>query len=457
MSENICSICYEKFEDGYFDKEQSKCIFHCEKNRWNDELIKNFWIILQKNLKHFIVNDTKIEFNHIVFPKFEDDIKLNILCKETNSKDKLIDTANKFIFFNHCTFLDKFEFNFIESSGSLIFDKYCKFKSEQSFEKEKINFEIIFKKTEFENGLFFKEVEFEKKISFYDCKIKSVGFLDCIFYKKFYFDINDRKVINNFNLRFCTFDERVTFIGNKINSLELINNFFNSNISLIALKINSINFINNSFAFNLNFNNIANLDSIKLKSNNVANRETARTIKNSFEQQNNIIEANKFYAIEMQKMEEELKKADKVKISEWLIFKIHGLTSNHSQDWLLALFWILSLSFGLAFVNCVNEYLDTKLEYMIIDTLVYFLIIILSIFIVQKEKINNFYLIGLFYLIYGFTTKDFTLYNIVNNINPFSIMTEFSELTLLTLVYKVTIAYLIYQLIISIRQNTRRK
>ncbi len=156
-------------------------------------------------------------------------------------------------------------------------------------------------------------------------------------------------------------------------------------------------------------------------------------------------------------MEEELKKADKVKISEWLIFKIHGLTSNHSQDWLLALFWILSLSFGYAFVNCVNGYLETKLEYMLIDTLIYSVVIMLSVFIVQKEKVNNFYLIGLFYIIYGFTTKDFTLYHISNNINPFSIMTEFSELTFLTLVYKVTIAYLIYQLIVSIRQNTRRK
>ncbi|MGB0990708.1 MAG: hypothetical protein ACPGUI_07770, partial [Halarcobacter sp.] len=63
----------------------------------------------------------------------------------------------------------------------------------------------------------------------------------------------------------------------------------------------------------------------------------------------------------------------------------------------------------------------------------------------------------IFYFSYGFLMDDLDLNSFSNNINPFSIMTEFSELTFLTLVYKVTIAYLIYQLIVSIRQNTRRK
>jgi len=44
-----------------------------------------------------------------------------------------------------------------------------------------------------------------------------------------------------------------------------------------------------------------------------------------------------------------------------------------------------------------------------------------------------------------------------NLINPFSIMTKGETLTLGILIYKVVIAYLIYQFIVSIRQNTRRK
>lgn len=44
-----------------------------------------------------------------------------------------------------------------------------------------------------------------------------------------------------------------------------------------------------------------------------------------------------------------------------------------------------------------------------------------------------------------------------NMINPFSIMTKGEDLDFTTMIYKIIIAYLIYQLIISIRQNTRRK
>jgi hypothetical protein len=192
---------------------------------------------------------------------------------------------------------------------------------------------------------------------------------------------------------------------------------------------------------------------------NVLKRETARIIKDSFEQQNNIIEANKFYALEMKEREKELEEDIKEgkNFLEWLIFKIHGVSSNHSQDWLLSLFWILSFSFGYSFMSCVNKLLDTKLEYILTDAFIYIFVIYTSILIINYKKINKFYLMGLFYIFYVYLSKDFTLETFSNNINPFSIMTEFSELNFSTMIYKITIAYLIYQLIISIRQNTRRK
>jgi len=46
---------------------------------------------------------------------------------------------------------------------------------------------------------------------------------------------------------------------------------------------------------------------------------------------------------------------------------------------------------------------------------------------------------------------------IAMNINPFSIMTSKEPITLGLLIFKITIAYLIYQFIVSVRQNTRRK
>lgn len=46
---------------------------------------------------------------------------------------------------------------------------------------------------------------------------------------------------------------------------------------------------------------------------------------------------------------------------------------------------------------------------------------------------------------------------IAMNINPFSIMTSKEPITLGLLIFKITIAYVIYQFIVSVRQNTRRK
>ena len=46
---------------------------------------------------------------------------------------------------------------------------------------------------------------------------------------------------------------------------------------------------------------------------------------------------------------------------------------------------------------------------------------------------------------------------IADKINPFSIMTSKDPITFGLLIFKITIAYLIYQFIVSVRQNTRRK
>ena len=38
MSKNICSVCNVEVEEEYFDKEQTKCILHCEKDDlWSNE------------------------------------------------------------------------------------------------------------------------------------------------------------------------------------------------------------------------------------------------------------------------------------------------------------------------------------------------------------------------------------------------------------------------------------
>ena len=144
------------------------------------------------------------------------------------------------------------------------------------------------------------------------------------------------------------------------NGLQLNNSIVNNRFSLINSKIKNkkLDLSNTSLPSNMNFLN-AELE--------VENRETARVIKDSFEKQNNIIEANKYYALEMKAREDELERdiREGKNIFEWLVFKIHSLSSNHSQDWLLALFWIFIVGFIASYYdfNLIQNSEDKYIHY----------------------------------------------------------------------------------------------
>jgi sRNA-binding regulator protein Hfq len=211
------------------------------------------------------------------------------------------------------------------------------------------------------------------------------------------------------------------------------------------------------------------------------NRETARIIKHSFEKLNNIIEANKFYALEMEKRQEELSTdIEKGKnIFEYFIFHIHKFSSEHSTNPLLVLFWILIFSLFYSYcydflekkdfyIECFDEkYLKSWMydfynlkeffDLFLVISIIFGIFLLITFICYQKN-------IGLMIIFtvcsiafYIFLTKDFYLFLVAKNFNPFSIMTKGEDLTFSMLIYKSAIAYLIYQFIISIRQNTRRK
>ena len=142
---------------------------------------------------------------------------------------------------------------------------------------------------------------------------------------------------------------------------------------------------------------------------------------------------------------------------EWLVFKIHGISSNHSQDWLLALFWIINFTFALGTIKCSINLFGLNF----ISFIPFIFIIIISLRLSTLENIfKNGFLVFfslISYGLYSLITSDFQLHKVVNHINPFSVMNSWDNLTFGEFIYKIIIAYLIYQLIISIRQNTRRK
>jgi len=372
-----------------------------------------------------------IEFNNVDF--------LNALFDINKSNNNLEENYIKFLKLNNCKFKNKFILNDYRIGTFICIDSL--FKEKFEFKRNKLQIFFI------DNSNFEKLVDFFKS-NFKEFKIHKsifkafVGFEKCIYGTK----NNLKKEIAIF--KYVTFTDFLNFRNSKFKS---------------GLNIDSIN-----------VKEAPNFLKIKVKSKHT-NRETFRIIKHSFDKIGNIIEANKFYRKEIQKREKELEEKIPKKFFDWIIFKAHDISSKHSQNALLPLFWIFIISYMYSYIfnflgnkNCYinilhNKFLNSIVHYIYSTDMIHLFMLsfLMSLpFIVANSfiKKNYYFLFWIFTtFIYIHLTKDYTLSIVSNNMNPFSIITEKGELNFHELLYRITIAYLMYQFIISIRQNTRRK
>lgn len=413
-------------------KQEDKCILHCNKNEnngwykfnendkkiWSTEKVKLFWKQVANETSSITENENSMKvvslelkqdsnyeifnyhFTKVIFPEsiFDliDDRSFFGLDKDIN------------IYFVKCIFLGLNDFSLISKAKNVTFQN-CQF-----FE------DVEFKHIEFNNIFLFEDCQVNKMIIFQNIIFKGTSsFINSKFHKKLNF-IHSR------------FDDLALFNDIKAEKLLLDNTFFRGEANF--LKINA----------------------------NMADRETARIIKNSFEQQNNIIEANRFYTREMEEREKELTFLKNP--VEWLIFKFHSVTSNHSQDPISPIIWIFSISFFyLTFtqINLQDYSFGNSLYYHVVNIMA--ILITLSLYYKKCEisHIGKILYVGalqLSYLKFISNCSYSEIFNtIADKINPFSIMTGKDTITFGLLLFKVIIAYLIYQFIVSVRQNTRRK
>ena len=316
------------------------------------------------------------------------------------------------------TFESKVKIQFYDIQDASFYN--TKFQDLADFYNTKFN-EVVFERTDFEKIAVFSEVEFHQDVDF-----KYTKFLGKSIFR-------DTVIKGKLNLRDTIFDNEANFLD----------------ITSISRK--KYNEKTKEYEF------IGEPKDIK-----VANRETARIIKNFYDNSNNIIEANKFYALEMKEREKELIKDIKngKNIVDWLIFKAHAISSNHSQDWLLALFWIIVIGALYTIISfcSTNTCLNNINTPILIGSI--FLVSLYNLHVYNKNDYKQFTkYIFLFLLLVNYfaLTKDVTLSCLADKINPFSIMTSKDPITFGLLMFKITIAYLIYQFIVSVRQNTRRK
>ena len=495
MSENLCKCkqCQRKFDD--IEKElagsSGKCIFHCEKNNWEKENINYFWKELRKYTSVIDKYDGKTldnsipyfsslisktyAFNKFIFPEFD---KINRLSSSEiknffNTEEKIFE---KDVDFSEAIFLDDAGFYSVQFNGRVIFSK-TEFRKDVDFVEAKFNKEVYFLDITLTNkNINFIRSKYLDKLTIRN--INSGSYLsiemgECEFNKAEF----DNLSVNNLLLKNSKFNKEVNFNSIEINdNMDLTNvkffdstsfnkskflniiNFdstvFYSSASFIKTKFNLLDLKYCSFIGNTNFLNANSSFTSEYKGLKIKNRETARIIKNSFEQQNNIIEANKFYALEMKEREKELEKDKKngKNLFEWLVFKIHGITSNHSQNWNLALFWIVIVGILTSLFNFYimkdNEVFIHANFWTIFGTIFFTMLIFFC------NSLNKWIQLGFFYLLYIYKTNDIFLFYVVKVINPFQ---KITDVNLIDFISKVIIAYLIYQFVVSIRQNTRRK
>ena len=431
--------CSQENCDLEVSENNDKCILHCEKNDWKKLDENKIKTRQQKFNEEFLKYCSSSEDGEIKEFHFYD--TFNLLKEIDNGK----------FFFRQCHFHGFFSFNNYLKEHYLFLDN-CFFYGNIHFFRD-INSEFHFvnscqfnKKSIFLNGIFSKKISFIGSDDINEINCNSVVFKNDVVFSTL-------TVKNYADFQFTKFYKNCSFFQSKFYSTVNFNetNFMGNVNFLLFYSKCELDLSNAVFEGQSNF--------LKVKVT-IANRETARIIKDSFEKKNNIIAANEFYALEMKEREKELE--DDLKkgknFFEWLVFKIHGLSSNHSQDWLLSLFWMLNITFSLFITEKSIELFGSNLV-AFIPTLT-ISILGINIAILNNEKIRTMFLFLVTFMNFGIfkiISDKHSLDCVSEKINPFSIMTELSQLNFETFIYKITIAYLIYQLIISIRQNTRRK
>lgn len=423
------------------------------------------------------VSEEKVEIKELMFINTKIDslnlegavLKNSLLKNNSNMKDdyKEIDS----LILKNCSFLKNF---IIDSSER---------KKEKNSKRFKIN-KVDLSHTTFEENI-------KVKIQFCDID-------EAIFYNTKFKDLADfyRTSFNKVNFERTDFEKISVFSESEFNSdLDFkYTKFLGKSIFRDTVIKGKLDLRNTIFDDDANFLDITSKSRKKYDEEledyiflgepteiNVANRETARIIKNFYDSSNNIIEANRFYKLEMKKRLEEFNSLERsdYRMLEKSIFNIHKWSSNHSQNWFLAFFWIMIFTFSYSyycFYSANSHYLcdfimlknnhDIMItalnnKYVILYLIICFSIAILILLYLKFKNRNYLYqlLIGilfLFYFMYVYLTNDSELKVFAQILNPFSILKK-EDITSWGLIYKIVIGYLVYQLIISVRQNTRRK
>jgi hypothetical protein len=508
---------HRKLLDDKYSKDEITTYLKSDKftnGAYNEALKKSIFI---PSCIHFPTRDGRDTFDYLKILNLFGQIHFNY-CEFYLSSLNLKDIE---CFFQDCKFHDRwtlYDYGVLENEDNVIYQT-CEFKKsvsnytpEKSTELARYKYSQFDYTCKFNENLKFDRVVFKNRLfnteqnNFLDeNSIIILEFNKCVFEQEFKLN---QYTIDKFIIEDSEFKDRFEFQSNSVNDIKIQNSkfekvsiftnskfidiyisdsVFNENIdfkgsifgkkneltkipttfkSVIIYK--SVNFRDTKFYYGLDIPDTKINDLSSFLNADLAveytPRDTFRRLKHEFDSIGNIIEANKFYALEMKKREYELKEAVTGGqfrfILEYFIFKIHAISSNHSQDWALALSWIVIIGLLYTIINfCGSNVCLNSINTPILIGSIFAVSIYNLVFCNESEykQYTKYIYLFLLFVNYFTLTKDISLSCLADKINPFSIMTSKDPVTFGLLLFKITIAYLIYQFIVSVRQNTRRK
>lgn len=144
------------------------------------------------------------------------------------------------------------------------------------------------------------------------------------------------------------------------------------------------------------------------------------------------------------------------------------ITSQNSKNWKLVLFWILFFEVTASIIEFI--YIDKSQQYSVhINHTITTELILASIvgafvwfciYNIIFESKKNIFRLGLFSIVglYFIVTSDFTLAFLIQNLNPFHFFDyELKTVFFIELFLKLILTYLLYQLIVSIKNTKLNK
>lgn len=207
------------------------------------------------------------------------------------------------------------------------------------------------------NNVIITDTVFEENFKLHNCDIDTVDINDCDFYRNadFFMSIFHKGVLEEDKSQKIN-SEDIGFRGLNFRGLALFGDTdFRKKFHLRYATLEGYSHFRNakfSNGLDLDYANIQNemnffgVETLKKEpSKTNTSQETFRIIKHNFEKLGNKIESNIYHALELNQKRIKLEKEPFSALSEYLVFKLHDLSSEHSTNWFRVLLWIFFIGF----------------------------------------------------------------------------------------------------------------